>query len=129
MYMKKRKLKKWVYYLIILILLIPILFIAKDLSFKNDKKGSNDNDIETKEEKKEVTYTDIITDILKYDNNDYDEKFLNYIYDSTASTYNAAHPPVATTYNALLRIKASRTVSSIPPLPMTILGPMSKTSL
>lgn len=79
--MKKRKLKKWVYYLIILILLIPILFIAKDLSFKNDKKGSNDNDIEEKEEKKEVNYTDIIYDIIKYDNNDYDEKFLNYIYE------------------------------------------------
>ena len=79
--MKKRKLKKWVYYLIILILLIPILFIVKDLSFKNDKKGSKDNDIETKEEKKEVNYTDIINDILKYDNNDYDEKFLNYIYE------------------------------------------------
>ena len=80
--MKKRKLKKWVYYLIVLILLIPILFIAKDLSFKNYKKGSKDNDIEEKEEKKEVNYIDIINVILKYENNDYDEKFLKYIYES-----------------------------------------------
>ena len=80
---KKRKLKKWVYYLIILLVLIPILFIVKEISFKSNKKvDENKDNSEVKEDSREITYTDIIKDILKYENNDYDEKFLNYIYES-----------------------------------------------
>ena len=74
----KRKLKSWVYVLllIIILLIIGISFFA--ISNKGNTNNS-DNSNKLVQEEPVITTKDIINNILEYPNSDYDEKFLTYI--------------------------------------------------
>lgn len=72
-----RKIKKWGYALIILFI---VLFIFCFRMCSNNNQNNNTTNIESN--KNEVSYNDIIDDILSYDNSDFDKGLLNYVYDN-----------------------------------------------
>lgn len=79
--MRRRKLKKWVYVVIVLLVLLMVLLLIKPFNKKKEKNNDLSNKTEEKTNNK-VDINKIKKDILSYNNEDIDEEFINYIYDN-----------------------------------------------